>query len=132
MTRNELKQIYYLNNEIRMWKKELEKICNVSLIKSPIISLTPSSTKNNNDMVSDLSTKITDLELIIKDKLREIELQKEKTITYISKIDDSLIRQIIYYRDVKLMSWNQVAQKIGGGNTADSVRKLHSRFLKEK
>lgn len=132
MTKDELKQIYYLNNEIHMWQKELEKICNISLIKSPIISLTPSTTPNNNDIVAQLSTKITDIEFIIKDKLREVELQKEKIITYINEIDDSLMRQIIYYRDIKLMSWNKVAQKIGGGNTADSVRKLYSRFLKEK
>jgi hypothetical protein len=49
---------------------------------------------------------------------------------YIETIDDSLLRQIITLRHVNGLTWDQVAAHIGGGNTGDSVRKMHDRFLK--
>ena len=49
---------------------------------------------------------------------------------YVESIDDSLIRQIITLRHVNGLTWDQVAASIGGGNTGDSVRKMHDRFLK--
>jgi len=49
---------------------------------------------------------------------------------YVEQIDDSLIRQIIILRHVNGLTWEQVAASIGGGNTADSVRKMHDRFLR--
>ena len=35
MTRDELEQIYYLNRELRVIERELERICGQSLIQSP-------------------------------------------------------------------------------------------------
>lgn len=51
---------------------------------------------------------------------------------YIETIDDSLLRQIITLRHVNGLTWDQVAASIGGGNTADSVRMMHDRFLEGK
>lgn len=48
---------------------------------------------------------------------------------YIETIDDSLLRQIITLRHVNGLTWDQVAAHIGGGNTADSVRKMHDRHF---
>jgi len=39
---------------------------------------------------------------------------------YIAGIDDSLIQQIFTLRFINRLSWQQVANRIGGGNTADS------------
>ena len=62
--------------------------------------------------------------------LDECEKSKAEIMDWIKSIDDSLIRQIIYYRCIKVMSWIAVADKIGGGNTADSVRMSYDRFTK--
>lgn len=48
---------------------------------------------------------------------------------YISTVDDSIVRLIISYRVVENMDWNEVADNIGGGNTADSVKKMYYRYV---
>lgn len=48
---------------------------------------------------------------------------------FIGEIDDSLTRQIITLRYVNGLTWGQVAAHIGGGNTADGVRKQCHRYL---
>ncbi|WP_432651720.1 hypothetical protein [Huintestinicola sp.] len=66
---------------------------------------------------------------IISAKLAEISFVEREILEYINSIDDSVIRQIMIYRHIELKSWVQVANAIGGKNTADSVRKIHERFL---
>lgn len=49
---------------------------------------------------------------------------------FISGIPDSQTRRIFMLRYVDGLSWNKVADKIGGGNTDDGVRKTAERYLK--
>ena len=53
----------------------------------------------------------------------------KKLILYISNIDDSMIRQIIFLRFVQGHTWVQVAAEIGGGNSPDSIRMMMKRYL---
>ena len=53
----------------------------------------------------------------------------KKLILYISNIDDSMIRQIIFLRFVQGHTWVQVATEIGGGNSPDSIRMMMKRYL---
>lgn len=53
-----------------------------------------------------------------------IEIESE-----IAKIDDSRIRRILCLRVVDGNTWQEVADKIGGGNTEDSVRKAYKRYF---
>ena len=68
---------------------------------------------------------------IISAKLVEISYVEREILEYINTIDDSLIRQIMIHRHIELKSWVQVANAIGGNNTAESVRKMHDRFLQK-
>lgn len=130
MTKEELSQIYYLNREIKMWKDELNRLECQSLLKGQQLTGMPNG-GGSGDKVGDLAVKKTDIQLIIEEKLKEIQLQREKIIEYISGIEDSLMRQIVFYRNVSCMSWRQVAAEIGGKNTEDGVRKLYDRFLEK-
>lgn len=49
---------------------------------------------------------------------------------FIASVKDSRIRRIINLRFIEKLSWNKVADRIGGGNTEDSVRKAFDRFMK--
>ena len=49
---------------------------------------------------------------------------------YIAGIEDSVMRQIIRYRYIDGLSWQQAAQRIGGGNTEGSVKMACIRFIK--
>lgn len=67
----------------------------------------------------------------IRSKLKKIKRQRDEIMSFIEKIDDSFIRQIMFYRHVQGMNWTQVSMHIGGNNTADGCRKAHDRYLKK-
>ena len=57
-------------------------------------------------------------------------LQKNNEVEeFIASVQDSRIRRIINLRFVEKLSWNKVADRIGGGNTEDSVRKAFDRYM---
>lgn len=66
---------------------------------------------------------LSGLEMEIIETLNQVE-------AFISSINDSHIRRIVNYRVVEGLSWNQVANRIGG-NTEDSVRKAFDRFMEK-
>ena len=129
MTEKQLNQIYYLSKEKKMWENKLNEITEIkamgyensgagrsSEVSSPVVRL------------AEQREKIRD---IISAKLVEISYVEREILEYINTIDDSLIRQIMIHRHIELKSWVQVANAIGGNNTAESVRKMHDRFLQK-
>jgi len=129
MKKEELKQIYYLNQEIEMWREELNVIKGKSLVKGQEITGMPRGSNGPADTVGNLATEVANIEFVIEGKLREIQLQRKKIMDYINEIEDSLMRQIMFYRHISLMSWKVAAKSIGGGNTDDGIRKMHDRFV---
>ena len=129
MTRNELKQIYHLSREIRMWQEELDKVQAEILSSSKLTGMRRK--KGTSDRVGELACTLVDIERIIDGKLTEIQLQRKRMVEYINSLDDSLLRQIIFYRCVSLMGWHQVAETIGGECTAESVRKYYARGVRD-
>ncbi len=130
MTKKELGQIYSINREIQMWEKELESIHCKSLMIGQKITGMPRNSTGTSDKVGDMAATIVDIEDIIRGKLVEIQLQKKRIMEFISMIEDSQIRQIVFLRNISCMSWKDIAKEVGGNNTADSVRKMYDRFLK--
>lgn len=63
-----------------------------------------------------------DLESMIEELLADIE-------TYLLGVKDSHIRRIIELRIEDGLSWRDVAEEIGGGNTEDSVRMALDRYI---
>lgn len=61
-----------------------------------------------------------------KDELLDVLIQCEK---YIEEIPSIRIRNIIRFRIINGMSWVQVAHKMGGNATEESVRKEYKRFF---
>ena len=132
MTREELSQIYYINKEIVMWEKELEHIREASLMKSKEITDMPfANTNETGDPVAELAMKMLDIEMIIVGKKKELEYKRMEILKFINDVDDSMLRMIIKYRCIDCLSWNNVAAKIGGGNTEDSCRMQFNRMFKK-
>lgn len=50
---------------------------------------------------------------------------------YIASVRDCRMRMILSLRHIDGMSWTRIAMRIGGGNTADSIRMAHQRFLQK-
>ena len=131
MDKKELNQIYYLEKEIDMWRKALNRIQSRSLVPSQEITGMPFGS-GISDKVGNLAVSEAD----IKDKITELQNkvfeEQYRLLKYIETIEDSLMRQIMYHRHVLCMKWNEVAMVVGGGNTADGIRMMHNRFLEEK
>lgn len=128
MTKEELKQIYYINKEIKMWQKELEQLQCRSLVKGQEITDMPFD-GGTSDKVGDMAVEMADIESIIRGKLAEVQMQRKRIIGYINGIDDSLLRQIMFLRNVSCMNWNQVARELG--NTENCVKQIYSRHFRE-
>lgn len=66
-------------------------------------------------------------------ELLEIDLDEaiNQVEEFIKQIDDSYIRRIITFRFLDGLSWEAVSAKIGGGNSADGVRKAFERFMEK-
>lgn len=116
MTKKELVQLYYLNREIINDTEEL--------VKLKIRQKEGRGRSRVNDEY------IAECEKEIVEKIRRCTKLRDKVKAFINSIDDSLTRQVFHYRYSKCMHWQQVAYMIGGGNTADSVRKIAERYLK--
>ena len=68
------------------------------------------------------------------ERIHTLKQRKQRIEEYIFAIDDSLTRQIFEERYIKggyRPSWQRVSVEIGGGNTADGVKKRHARYLKK-
>ncbi len=128
MTRSDLEQIYYLNRELNMWERELERLRCRSLVGSPV----PGAVRGSGvaDKVGDTAERIITLEEKIAAKRMELQAMHNAALEFICAIPDSLTRQIVYSRCVELMSWRKVAVEVGGDNTEESVKKIYYRFFK--
>lgn len=129
MTKEELQQIFYINREIRMWQRELDKLRCKSLVRSPVISDMPRGGQKN-DMSEEIA-QIADYEAIIKGLLAKAQLRRKDIMDYIDSVEDALVRQIIFCRHISCMTWNEVADSVGG-NTEGSVKMTYNRFCKSQ
>ena len=128
MTIKQLEQIYYLTKEKQMWEDRLRELPDITAVKYDSIGVSNSGISSPVQQIAEQREKIRE---IISAKLAEISFVEREILEYICSIDDSLMRQIMTHRHIELKSWLQVANTIGGNNTADSVRMMHDRYLKE-
>ena len=65
-------------------------------------------------------------------RMNELQSKYDAICAEIYAIKDSQVRLILLLRYVDGMSWRNIAARVGGGNTSDSVRMMHNRFLSKK
>lgn len=128
MTKHELSQLYYLEREITKQEEQLSALDAEAKRTTSQLTGMPRSTSHS-DRLGSIVAQIADLTALIILNLEKRIYQRNQIMRYIMTIDDSLMRQILISRYVDCKEWWQVAEDIGGNNTADSVRKQHSRFL---
>lgn len=130
MTVQELKQLYYLNREIEKQKQRLEELEAAATGATSRITGMPHD-YSTSDKVGNYGAEIADLKASIQSNMERCWRELKRMNNYINSVDDSLTRQILTLRYINGLPWAQVAACIGGGNTEDSVKKVHERFLKK-
>ncbi len=68
---------------------------------------------------------LTSLEMELLETLNKVE-------EFIVSISDSRMRRIINLRFIENLSWNKVADRIGGGNTEGSIKMAFQRFMEKE
>ena len=128
MTSKQLDQVFHLTRE----KNELEKMLidppDISAVRYDSIGVRNSGISSPVPKIVEQREKIREL---ISMKMVEISIAEREIFEYIFSINDSQMRRIMRLRHIELKNWLQVANVIGGNNTADSVRMMHDRYLKE-
>lgn len=129
MTLKELSQLYYLNREIEMDKRRLQELETQAMSCTANLTGMPRST-DVSDLVARYAVEIAELKGIITAKYQLCIFERSRLERYIADVDDSLLRQILTYRFINGLPWEQVAACIGDGYTADSVRMMCNRYIK--
>ena len=124
MTRKGLNRVRTIDGELRMWRSELDRLENASRVGGVGSGNLPDPTGNK-------ATRVADVKRIIEGRIAELELARLDAVEFVDSIDDPFLKMVVYYRAVCLMRWNEVANSIGGGNSAESVRQAYSRFVKK-
>lgn len=130
MTLKELSQLYHLKQEIEHDRERLARLrARRGAVSSPKLDGLPGSAGGGQSAVENLALEIADLEAIIDSKITQCVHEQNRLERYIAGIPDSRTRMIMSFRFVDGFSWGKVASKVGGGNTADSVRMICSRHI---
>lgn len=132
MTKKDLSQCYYLRREIEHDEERLARLRAEALHPpTPVLSDEPPGPHNGESRTEKLVLEIIALEGEIEEKRLNRIRELARLEQYISTIDDSLTRLVFSYRHVDGLRWTEIARKIGGNNTPDSVRKLHDRYIEK-
>ena len=131
MTLKELSQLYYLDKEIELDRERLAELrADLLCPRSPDYDGMPRS-PNPEPALERCIAEITDLEAIIQAKIEQRIYERARLERYISDIPDSLTRQIFTLRFIEGLTWEDVAAKAGGNNTAKNCSNICYRYIRQ-
>lgn len=128
MTKKELSQLYYLNQEITRLQSRIYELETAATSTTRRITGMPFGC-GITDKTGRYATELTELKNELEGKLTECARELRRLTNYINSIEDSEMRQIMTLRYINGMSWQRVAFSI---NRYDEQypRRKHNRFLK--
>ena len=128
MTVQELQQLYYLEKLILNEQERLDNLRAAVDLKSPALSDMPRA-PGARDKLGDLMPEIIDQEREIEKALEEYEETREEILRYINRVPNARIKLIMIKKYIENLSWEEVADAIGGRETGDSARKALNRYI---
>lgn len=129
MTVRELSQLYYLRLEVAADQERLKRLEAKIAPGAPSLTRMPKSSEIGRPAERQ-AAKIADLKAQIADRIAQCERERQKLEQYIDTIPDSLTRLVFRYRFSDCLRWEEVADKLGGGNTPEGVKKRCYRYLR--
>ena len=129
MTLKELSQLYYLNREIEDLKNKISELEDKATDTSAKITGMPHSA-GAGDKIGQAVAELDYYRAKLTDRLERCRIELIRLNDYISACPDSLTRQILTYRFVNGLSWNQVAASVGMSSTEYSVKHTAYRYIK--
>ena len=131
MTLQELSKYYKLHERLERNREMLSSLYAAAGPGGEVITGMPHA-PGVSDKVGDLAAELWDLQSKIEYLEQRCAEEKKKLEKYIGGIKDDQTRMIFRLRFIHCMTWPQVAETIGGRNTANSVKLICHRYLKPK
>lgn len=131
MTLQELNNLRKYPLEIKQLQERIFQLQRQTESATQMLSDMP-STKGNGDRIADIIASYVDEQNKLQRLIAKRQREELNAMSYISDICDSQLRAIFLMRFLKGYSWTKIANEIGGGNTADSVRMQVTRYLSSK
>lgn len=130
MTREELSRLYWLNRRIAFDRERLEELEAAAENVTAKISGLPHAPADPHN-AENIKIAVAEQRELVELQVRQSVIEYQRLTRWLSEVEDPLIYQILYARYVAGKSWLQVAMKIGGGNTEQSVRHLARRYVEK-
>ena len=130
MTIRDLKDYRIIAAELQNKKQDLKRCYAADVVKgsSPEFPYTKHSIEVKGAKPDEISESLQREILELRKLKREIE-------DFVFGIEDRMIKNVLLYRYIlggKKKSWQEIAFMVGGGNTAEGIRKLVKRYLKKE
>lgn len=130
MTVKELSNVYWINKEIQRLENQIAQLKCTAEKTTPTLSTQPRG-NGVSDKVGEMATAIADLRTQLERIHTERLHEESKLYSYINTIPDALTRLILQYRFIDCLTWNEVADKIGGNHNEKSVSQICYRYIKD-
>ena len=128
MTIKELSQVRYITKEIESDRRRLTELETKANNTVSSLSAVPGG-GSVSDKVGLYASEIADLKAVIQANETRCLKEKARLMRIINEAPDSQLREILKLRFIDCNTWNVVADKIGGNNTDNSVRKKAIRYI---
>ena len=128
MTLRELSELKHLELIIQTEEERLARLEESLGLKSPALTGMPSA-PGARDKIGETVPKIIEQKEQIEQAVLFYTQQREKILRYINSVTDVRIRLILIHRFINDMTWNEVADAMGGKETEDTVKKACYRYV---
>lgn len=131
MTIEDMRELFYLDKLIEFETERLENLRAKLDLHSPVISDMPKAS-GARDKIGDITPEIVDKQREIEMDLKDLEARRKRLQDFIRVLPNVRIRIIMSLRFIDQLTWTEVAAKIGGRETEDTVKKAVYRYLENR
>lgn len=131
MSGNELNELFTLRRDLRSVEELLDAVRSAADVPGVADTSGTPHTRKARDTVGNLLAEMDDLSSRAERLRGEIQRREVSAAAFIRGIEDNQTRLIFRLRFMRGYTWKRIARTIGGGNTADSVRKMYSRYFEK-
>ena len=128
MTVKELEQLPYLEKLISREKARLQEMRDAADVKAQAITGMPHAS-GVSDRIGEVVPRVVDAERELEKSIGEYIAQRNRLSLYIEKAANARIKLILKLRFLDQMTWQQVADEIGGKETEYSVKAFCYRYV---
>ena len=131
MTIEDLQELFYLDKLIDFENERLDDLRAKLDLHSPAISDMPKAS-GAKDKIGEIVPEIVDKARQLEIDLADLEARRKRLQDFIRVLPNIRIRIIMSLRFIDQLTWTEVAAKIGGKETEDTVKKAVYRYLESK